>query len=172
MAVVPFSAVVRDTVAQYSLFVWLAALLVALGALSYWMVTSGVKRQAEAVVDEDPANYPQAPTDGRPAAVYLFHVDWCGFCTKAKPVWETFKKTFDGRSVNAHRVSCIDINVTGSDGGDHAVDGALAQQYNLKSYPTVKIVLDGKKVVTLNSSVTDDSLRSFLQDCTKRASYY
>lgn len=169
MAVVPFSERVRRIVAQYSFFVWLAALLLALGFISYYLITVGVKRQEEAVVEEDPANYPQALVDGRPATVYFFHVTWCGFCTKAKPVWHRFVQAFDGRSVNGFRVSCIDVDVTDASNADRGVDAALAQQYSLNSYPTIKLVLEGKKVVVLNSSVTDDALRAFLHDCTEQA---
>lgn len=168
--VVPFSSIVRQTVDRYSMLVWIAGLLVALGFLSSWILADGLRRQKESAVEEDPANYPQALSDGRPATVYFFHVDWCSFCTKAQPVWRRFTQAFDGREVNGFRVSCIAVNVTDPKNKERGVDPALAQQYRLESYPTVKIVLEGKKVVLLNSSVTDDALRSFVRDCTKNGS--
>lgn len=159
---------VRRVVERYAPYIWLTTLLALLAVACYWLLTGALAREQRAVVDEDPANYPQKPSDGRPATVYYFYADWCGVCTRARPVWDRFANSFDGRAVNGYRVACVAVDVTDPDNKRSGVNEALAQQYNLDSFPTVKIVVNNK-VVMLDASVADDTLRSFVNDCTKHA---
>lgn len=168
MAEVPFTEMVRRVVERYAAYLWLAVLILLLGFVAYWLLTGALAREQRALVDEDPANYPQKPSDGRPATVYYFYADWCHVCTRARPVWDRFAKAFDGRVVHGYRVACVDIDVTDPDNKSSGVNEALAQQYNLDSFPTVKIVVNNK-VVMMDASVSDDTLQAFVENCTKRA---
>lgn len=166
--ILPFTEMVRRAVERYAPFLWIAALLAMLVAASYWLLSGALAREQRAMVDEDPANYPQKPSDGRPATVYYFYADWCSVCTRARPVWDRFAAAMDGRAVNGYRVACVTVDVTDPDNKRSGVNEALVQQYNLDSFPTVKIVVNNK-VVMMDASVADDTLRSFVENCTKRA---
>jgi hypothetical protein len=168
MAEMTFTEMVRRVVERFAPFLWLAVLLAMLIVAAFWLLSGAVAREERALVDEDPANYPQKPSDGRPATVYYFYADWCSVCTESQPVWDRFVAAMDGRAVNGYRVGCVTVDVTDADNKRNGVNEALAQQYNLDSFPTVKIVVNNK-VVMMNASVADDTLRSFVENCTKRA---
>ena len=158
-----FSEVIARAVNRYSAAVWLLLLAIALGVIGNKIVSDALRANARDVPEENLANYPQRASNLNTVTVYFFHVDWCKFCTKAKPVWANFVKTFQGRPVHGYTVDCADVDVTGDHNG---VDPALKQQYNLSKYPTVKIVCRDK-VTLLDANVTLDALSAFVRDVTQ-----
>jgi thiol-disulfide isomerase/thioredoxin len=88
--------------------------------------------------------------------IYLFYADWCPHCTKAKPEWAAFKKSYDGKEMNGYVVKCIDVNCT-EELGDN---GKLIQKYGVDSYPTLIMVKDGNRI-DFDSKITNDTLVQF-----------
>ena len=90
--------------------------------------------------------------------VTLYYADWCPHCKKAEPEWESFKQSTDGKSINGYKVSCVNINCTNE---DDSKTSEYINKFNIDSYPTIKMVKDGK-TIDFESRITTSSLDSFL----------
>jgi thiol-disulfide isomerase/thioredoxin len=97
-------------------------------------------------------------TRNSPVEIYLFYADWCPHCTKAKPEWTTFKKSYDGTEVNGYIIKCIDVNCT-EEGGESS---RLIQKYSIDSYPTLIMNKNGDRI-DFDSKITNDTLIQFTQ---------
>lgn len=90
----------------------------------------------------------------RDVEIYLFYADWCPHCKKAKPEWNTFKSSYDGKEVNGFKIKCIGVDCT--DGTSPYI-----QQYEVNGYPTLVLVKDGNKIA-FDSKITTDNLTTFV----------
>jgi thiol-disulfide isomerase/thioredoxin len=97
----------------------------------------------------------------REARILFFHVDWCPHCKKALPEWNSFKTQNDGKEVNGYIIKCVDMDCTNETSD---ITRAI-NEYNINSYPTVKMVKDGQKI-EFDSKITSSSLNSFAQSMT------
>ena len=88
--------------------------------------------------------------------IYFFAADWCPHCTKAKPEWGTFKKSYDGKEVNGYVVKCIFVDCT-----ETSQHNDLIQKFNVDSYPTLKLVKDGNQI-DFDSKINSESLGQFV----------
>ncbi len=103
---------------------------------------------------------------GGKLTVYLFHVDWCPHCTKAKPDWNEFKEQYDGQNVKGFKITCVDIDCTDDSSPEIK---ALMDKYDISSFPTVKAVMenDGKsKVMSFEAKVNKKNLEKFINTIT------
>ena len=100
------------------------------------------------------------PTMSRESGVvvYFFRADWCPHCKKAKPEWNSFASTNDGKVVNGYKVTCIDVDCTDE---NYAKSNGYINKFGIDSYPTVKLVKDDK-TIDFESRITTTSLNSFL----------
>ena len=76
----------------------------------------------------------------------FFYVDWCPHCTKAKPEVEKL----NNNNVNVKLVNCDK-------------EKELANQYNIRAYPTV-ILKKGNDRIEYNNRVTKDLLEEFVRE--------
>lgn len=44
------------------------------------------------------------------ADMYFFHVDWCPYSKKARPIWESLKKDYTGKEINNYTLNFIEID--------------------------------------------------------------
>ena len=93
------------------------------------------------------------------AVIYFFFADWCPHCTKAKPEWTTFANEKDGKLINGIKLRCSMVDCSDPDSSDAA---AKIEQYDIKSYPTIKLVFKGD-VYDFDASVTKDHLNEFVE---------
>ena len=91
--------------------------------------------------------------------VYLFTVDWCPHCVKAKPEWMAFQKEKDGKTVNNCLIECKGINCTNEEDN---IAKSLIAQYHIESYPTVFIIKNDIRY-DFDSKVTSTSLNKFVE---------
>lgn len=63
----------------------------------------------------------------------LFYVNWCGFCKKIKPTWESLGNS--ARKNPNNKVSVVQV-----DCDNHK---RLAIQHGIKSFPTIKYLPNG-----------------------------
>jgi len=91
------------------------------------------------------------------AELMLFYVDWCPHCKTAKPEWDQVKTEFQGKTVNGHQILFKEINCT----EESPENEKLMNTYNIKGYPTVKLVKDGQ-VVEFDAKPTKSTLTQFL----------
>jgi len=95
------------------------------------------------------------------ATIYFFHVDWCPHCIKAKPEWDKFTDKYNGKTINGHTLKTIDIDCTKDNKGDPKTQDII-QKNNIKSYPTVKMSIDGGETIELDSKINENSLEQFV----------
>jgi thioredoxin 1 len=69
--------------------------------------------------------------DNRPT-IYFFYVNWCPHCKTAKPIVDNFIK--NNSNVNVKQINC-----------EEKENKALAQDFNVKGYPTIVLEKDNKR---------------------------
>ena len=87
------------------------------------------------------------------ADIYFFYTEWCPHCKTAKPVWADFKEQMNGKKVNG--VSLVFIEV------DCEKEKQLADQFNVKGYPTIKLV-NNNQVIEYDAKPSKETLTQFL----------
>ena len=103
--------------------------------------------------------------------IYFFHAQWCPYCQKAYPEWTKFATVNNGQVINGYLVECIEVDCTGDNGDIHSNSVGIAvtpeqtaeliREYNINSYPTIKLVKDGE-IVDFEAKVTESSLQKFV----------
>ncbi len=106
------------------------------------------------------ADVANANRTNKTATLYMFHVDWCPHCKNALPEWKKFKEAYNGQQINGYKLKCEDIDCT-NDGEDENI-AVIIKKYNIQSYPTVKLVIDGGETIEFDSKITKSSLHTFV----------
>lgn len=122
---------------------------------TYYLPTQNNKQFKN--LSNDPAGTSTTYTSGTSATIYYFHVDWCPYCQKSIGDWKNFAKDYNGKVIHGYTITCTDINCT--DDKDPDVK-SYVDKYNIKGYPTVKMVKDGK-VIDFDAKVTYSALSQF-----------
>ena len=66
----------------------------------------------------------------------MYYTTWCKYCNKAKPEWEKVMQEFNGKVVNGKKILITKI--------DCEKEPEIAEQENIKGYPTFKFNMKGK----------------------------
>jgi thiol-disulfide isomerase/thioredoxin len=141
-------------------FSWKVALglgVMTLGLLVAAYIYRRVEDSPAARFRTNPSSLASEAAPPEDATVLLFHATWCPACKVAKPHWESTKLELDNRTVNNTRVRFQEVDCS-EDTDDNA---ELSKRYKIEGYPTV-ILVQGSKVVQLESSPTQSTLRHFL----------
>ena len=121
----------------------------------------GYQKYAKDVVAKTKfANVANADRTNRGATIMLFHVDWCPHCKTALPQWKKFKDAYNGEQINGYKLKCVEVNCT-DDSEDENI-AVMIKKYDIQSYPTVKLVIDGGETIEFDSKITKDSLHKFV----------
>ena len=88
------------------------------------------------------------------AQLYLFKVDWCPHCKKAKPVFDEVEKELKGRPINGYVVSFKTV--------DCEAEPDMADKFKVEGYPTIKLVKDGE-VIEYDAKPEKDKILEFLE---------
>lgn len=96
---------------------------------------------------------------GSTITVHFFTADWCPHCRKAKPVIDEFEKDYANKKINGriiliNRVDCTDSEV-------EEVSKQI-NQFNVTSFPTVKITDNNGNVFDFDAKITHENLTEFL----------
>jgi thiol-disulfide isomerase/thioredoxin len=96
--------------------------------------------------------------DGKGASgdveLYFFYTNWCPHCKTAKPIWQELKSDMQDKKINGRQITFIDV--------DCDADTATAETFEVKGYPTIKLVKDGQ-VIEYDAKPDKDTLMEFLQ---------
>ena len=95
----------------------------------------------------------QGPGDDAVADLYMFKVDWCPHCKKALPIWEDLSEEYQGKKINGYKVNFILV--------DGEADPDTTDQYNIKGYPTIKLVKDNQ-IIEYDAKPDRDTILQFL----------
>lgn len=97
--------------------------------------------------------------DSEPSAkLLLFSTDWCPHCKVAQPEWDKLVSDYEGQLINGKPVEFIKYNCT----TETPEITALISQYEIKGYPTVKLLTNGQ-VIDFDAKPTEESLLQFLK---------
>ena len=103
--------------------------------------------------------YQPNDTGTNEAVIYFFFADWCPHCTKAKPEWTAFVNKNDGKLVNGIKLRCTMVDCSDPELQETA---AKIDQFGIKSYPTIKLVVHDN-TYDFEASVTQDHLDQFVK---------
>ena len=87
---------------------------------------------------------------------YYFYVDWCPYCTKSLPIYDSLKQKYDninGKQINYHKKNLTEDTPANQD---------LIKQYEIDSYPTIFIIDENDKRTDFKSSATLSNLDKFI----------
>jgi protein disulfide-isomerase-like protein len=94
------------------------------------------------------------PAQGE-CVVALFYADWCGHCQSFKPEFEKAMEKLNGQTDNkGNKLRLIKV--------DCDVEKALAKEYDVSGYPTVKILYDDGTVSEYGGERSYEGLRKYL----------
>ena len=99
------------------------------------------------------------PVGSKDATVYFFFADWCPHCKKAKPTWSQFTNKYDGNVINGFKIICVPVDCTDSDKPETA---QMIGQFNITTYPTIKMVKDGN-TYEFDAKITTTNLDEFVK---------
>lgn len=88
------------------------------------------------------------------AELYFFYVTWCPHCKTAQPIWNQLKENIGNNPINGYTIDFISI--------DCDKDTAMAEQYNVESYPTIKLNENGN-IVDYDAKPEVSTLKQFLK---------
>ncbi|XP_045111657.1 thioredoxin domain-containing protein 5 homolog [Portunus trituberculatus] len=79
----------------------------------------------------------------------MFYAPWCGHCQRLSPAWEALAHSFEhDKSVSIGKVDCTQYQ-------------SICTQYEVKGYPTLFWIVDGKKVEKYAGDRSHDDLKKF-----------
>jgi thioredoxin-related protein len=151
---------------RYYFIILVVVLFVVFSIASYYGYQKYIKDKIAVTKFADVAN---ADRNSKNATIMIFTVDWCPHCKTAKDPWDKFKSAYDGKPINGYALKCVEVDCTEDSPGNYKDEdnpslsaAALIKQYNIKSYPTIKLVIDGGETVEFDSKITEDSLATFV----------
>ena len=158
MAITHFIDSIYRTFRPYQDNVYIIFALIIFIALGFYAYRIFARRTVEM---SDLDNVSNAQRDGAngEAQIMLFTVDWCPHCKNAVKPWEQFTKKYDHELVNETTLRCITTNCTNEDDPEVI---KLIKQFNINSYPAVKLIRTDKSVVDYDAKITADNLETFV----------
>ena len=97
-------------------------------------------------------------TNEREVGVKMFYVDWCGHCKTTKPGFKQFMGKYNNTLVKTKRVKIELINCE-----ENEKNKKLANEHNVKGYPTIIANNGGKKHVYASSDRSSAGFGSWLE---------
>jgi thiol-disulfide isomerase/thioredoxin len=133
-------------------------ILAAIGGLLYYIIKNNLIPGLNKFFS-DSQGITQAPdgigaNDDKNAQLYLFKVDWCPHCKKAKPVFDEVEKELNGRMINGYTVTFKTV--------DCEAEPDMADKFKIEGYPTIKLIKDGQ-VIEYDAKPEKDKIMEFLQ---------
>jgi len=103
-----------------------------------------------------PQPKPALTDEERVCEVFYFYTPWCPYCKKARPEWDKFKAPLHRTTRDGYLLLMTEV--------DCDADEALANKYEVTSYPTIKCVKDGR-VTDYDARPSVATLNQFLDSC-------
>lgn len=102
--------------------------------------------------------YTETFTNNNDCIVRMFYVNWCGHCKKTKPDFQTFMQQNNNTTVNGKKVSVEMIDCE-----ENKQNADLASKFNVKGYPTIIAVVNGKPQEFTGSDRSVQGLNDWLK---------
>jgi len=92
----------------------------------------------------------------RVCEVFYFYTPWCPYCKKARPEWDKFKAPLQRTTRDGYLLLFTEVDCDANE--------ALANKFEVTSYPTIKCVKDGH-VTDYDARPSLATLNQFLDSC-------
>ena len=132
----------------------LASLAIGLAILGYFAYTKFFRSRAGFNANREHGSKQEPSKD---ANLVFFYADWCPHCKVAKPEWEALKAENEGKVINGYNVVYTDYNCATV---TPEIED-LMNKYDVKGYPTVKLIKDGQ-VIDYDAKPTTSTMNQFL----------
>ena len=147
-------------VSANSKYILIVVILALIGAILYYVISSNMLPGLKKFFQQSQGK--SVTVDGeddigagdKNAQLYLFKVDWCPHCKKAKPVFDEVEKELNGRAINGYVVSFKTV--------DCEAEPDMADKFKVEGYPTIKLVKNGE-VIEYDAKPDKDRIIEFLQ---------
>lgn len=107
------------------------------------------KRKKQELVDSV-TNSPDTVT--KQCEMIYFYTTWCPYCKRARPEWDAFKEDWKNKKINGYLITFTEV--------DCDINETTANKYDVKSYPTIKLIKEGQ-VYDFDARPTSDTLTQF-----------
>ena len=87
------------------------------------------------------------------AELLYFYTEWCPYCKKARPIWNSLKEKYENTKINNTRVYFKEVDCDKNE--------KMADEYNIEGYPTIKLIKDGQ-VIEYDAKPNLENLEKFL----------
>lgn len=144
-------------------FVIILLILATLYAYNYYYLPTQTNKKFKDI-SNDSAGASKTYNSGTSVNIHIFTAQWCPYCTKAKPEWNSFKSKYDGKVHNGYTIHCIEHDCTNNKDPDVK---KIVDKYDIKGYPTVKMEKDGN-VIDFDAKVSVDGLSQFVENVVKK----
>lgn len=95
----------------------------------------------------------QGQNEPKVVDLYFFYTTWCPHCKKAKPVWDSLKSEIGDNKFKGYNINFLEV--------DCDQDKETADKYDVKGYPTIKLI-KGNQVIEYDAKPNKDTLLEFL----------
>ena len=147
---------VSASLAKNYKFVGILLIAVIFIIAAYYVFKNYVKPKLNPNYVENREFAPTAQGNGEDEGVadlYMFKVDWCPHCKKALPIWEDLAAEYQGKNINGYKLNFILV--------DGEADPDTADKYNIKGYPTIKLIKDNQ-IIEYDAKPDHDTILQFL----------
>jgi len=157
-----FIDAVLNMIRPYQTIAIIIFVLILFTVVGYYTYLKYGKPMLEKDDSDDVAN---ATRRDKPATLKMYWVDWCPYCKNASDKdekvgpWVDFKKAFDGKTIGTHRLICERVDC--SDPNIPAVK-TETDKLDIKSYPTIKLFMEGGKIYEYDAKISKESLEKFV----------
>jgi hypothetical protein len=98
------------------------------------------------------------------ANIYFFGVKWCPFSKKAKPIWESVKKTFHNTTINNYLINFIELDGDEDETQINMFEDTYLKPNgkNIDGYPSIWLVKD-TTAAEYAAKPNKDNLQEFIK---------
>ncbi len=119
--------------------------------------------QASEASLKNPAIY--KPIDENDVRIYIFVAHWCPACKRAMPEIDSFKRTYDGKTIENRKISVIKLEC--GDADENTETAQIIKKFKVTAFPTIKLVKPdmngGEKSYEFDTKITQANLEGFLK---------
>lgn len=99
--------------------------------------------------------------EGTDAELYFFHVDWCPYSKKAKPIWEKMKSQFNDKTINNVNIRFKSVDGEKNDKELEKFEDKYLNGKKVDGYPSIYMV-KGQDVYEYEAKPSVKTLTEFI----------
>lgn len=128
-----------------------------LGVLVFYLYTHYVKPKLNPSYVENKEFLPvkEDVEEEKDVDLILFHAAWCPHSKSTMEVWNTLKDKYDNKSKKNSKIIMKEV--------DCDKEENMANEYNITTYPTIKLVKSANEIIEYDAKLEEDTLEEFLE---------